>query len=111
MTKKNPDEDDKNELMKFAQKKKAIAGIVILLAASFGALLTFTEDTSELTGYFLAEESEEVLVEELEGYEELDEETLSVWIEEKEEEYTEEEIRGALDEIGKDPDLVDEVAG
>ncbi|MFP4117061.1 MAG: hypothetical protein ACLFQ8_03280 [Candidatus Aenigmatarchaeota archaeon] len=108
MTEKGPDDEDKKGIMKFMQKKKAVAGVVLLLAASFGTLLTFTEQTSQVTGYFLTEE-DETLVEELQEYEEMNEETLGSWIEEKiEEGYTEEEVREALADVGKDPGLVDE---
>ncbi|GEM_PF-3168072 len=107
---------------KFFQKKKAIAGIVLLLAATFGVLISITEIPTDATGYFLAEETtEEALLEDLEmtltEYEEIYEEDEALeravedWAERKTEEgYTEEELKTVLVSLEEDPDLLDSVS-
>ncbi len=120
MVESGPDEDKIGDLKKVFAKRKAIAGVVLILAASFGVLLTFTDLPGDVTGYFLAEEEPEVVLandlqEKIGEYEEVyDEEEALVravgdWVYmSMGRGYTEEEMRRAMEVLGKDPDLVDE---
>jgi len=119
MSEKDHEEDLLKDVSKMFAKRKAIAGVFLILAATFG-VLAFTEIPGDITGYYIFGEPEtddvEIVAEELakdmnrtvhgerEGVLEYD---IGTAVERKlEEGYSEEEVSMALEILGEDPELV-----
>ncbi len=118
MEDKDPDEKQMKDFEKFFQNRKAVAGIVLLLASTFGLLAFMGGIRTDVTGFFLAEEVPEDnlvmdLEETIEKYNDIYEDdeamerAIEHWaIKNLAKNYNEEDLREALEAADKDPGFV-----